>query len=66
MTQSSGRPGSPPPEDGLKGIVGAGRSRVPDGAATRAREVSAPTAADLARAERTVVVRRAHPTAGRT
>ena len=52
-------------KDPLQGIVGAGGSRVSLDAATRAREVSCPGAADLAAAERTVVVRRAYR-AGRT
>lgn len=49
-------------QDDLHGIVGSGGSRVGDGPAMRAREVSAPTADDLAAAERAVVLRRAHRT----
>ena len=60
MAKSARPRRSAQPDDGLKGIVGAGGSRVGTERATRAREVSAPTADDLARAERTVVVRRAH------
>jgi hypothetical protein len=48
------------PDDPLRGIVGSGGSRVSLDAATRAREVSAPTADDLAAAERAVVLKRAH------
>ena len=46
--------------DPLQGIVGAGGSRVSLDAATRAREVSAPSAQDLLDAEREVVLRRAY------
>lgn len=46
--------------DPLQGIVGASRSRVSLDAATRAREVSAPSAQDLLDAEREVVLRRAY------
>ena len=46
--------------DPLQGIVGAGGSRVSSDAATRAREVSAPTAEELEQAERSVVLRRAY------
>lgn len=59
MAKSAGQHESAP-DEALRGIVGAGGSRVGTGGATRAREVSAPTAADLAQAERTVVLRRAH------
>ena len=45
----------------LRGLVGAGRSRVSIDAAMRARDVAQPDDDDLAWAERAVVLRRAHP-----
>ncbi|MEX5708890.1 hypothetical protein AB1484_11420 [Parafrankia sp. FMc6] len=45
----------------LRGLVGAGRSRLSLSAAMRARDVSRPTEADLAWAEQAVVLRHAHP-----
>lgn len=62
MTESRRRGRSSQPEDlgaGLAGLVGGGPSRVGTWGAARARDVSRPTAAELARAERDVVIRRA-------
>jgi hypothetical protein len=42
----------------LRNLVGAGRSKVSRSAAMRARDVARPSEADLAEAERTVVLRR--------
>ncbi|SNQ47583.1 conserved hypothetical protein [Frankia canadensis] len=62
------RPARPRPAPGgdvdgqLRGLIGAGRSRLPPTSAMRARDVDRPTEADLADAERTVVLRRGpHP-----
>ena len=44
----------------LDHLAGGGGSRTGEAGATRAREVSRPTPADLARAERTVVLKRAY------
>jgi hypothetical protein len=56
-----GQPGPSPAEDrdgerGLRGLVGSGSSQVRVGAALRARDAARPTEADLAEAEREVVV----------
>lgn len=58
MTGKSG--GSRRPPHDLEHLVGGGGSRTGEAGATRAREVSRPTAADLARAEREVVLKRAY------
>ena len=58
MAKSAGRRRDPQVED--VGLVGAGASKVAASRALRAREVSRPTAAQLAAAERTVVVQRAY------
>ena len=47
-------------ERGLRGIVGAGPSQVTLRSAMRARDAAKPTAADLAAAERDVVVVHRH------
>ena len=58
----SSRPGRATPgewsERGLAGLIGSGPTRVGSAVAARIREVSRPTAADLAEAERTLVLRR--------
>jgi hypothetical protein len=46
---------------GASGLVGAGPSMVGTSGAMRARDVARPTAEHVARAERTVVVRRRPP-----
>ena len=48
-------------EGGLASLIGAGRSRVGVGGAMRARDVSRPSADDLAAAEQEVVVKRSRP-----
>jgi hypothetical protein len=53
-----GRPRAEPGESGLRGLIGSGRSRVSRDAAMRARDVAHPTDADLAAADRTLVIRR--------
>ena len=67
MPEQGGRPQSPRTgraapgewsERGLAGLVGSGPTRVGNQVAARVREVSRPTAADLAEAERTLVLRR--------
>jgi hypothetical protein len=45
----------------LRGLVGAGRSRLTPTVAMRARDVAQPDEADLAAAERELVIRRARP-----
>ncbi|MCL9797905.1 hypothetical protein MXD58_027070, partial [Frankia sp. AgKG'84/4] len=42
----------------LRGLVGAGPTRLPSVSAMRARDVDRPTEADLAEADRTLVLRR--------
>ncbi|EIV93476.1 hypothetical protein FraQA3DRAFT_3173, partial [Frankia sp. QA3] len=67
----SGRPGGPrvrpsqagDPEAQLRGLVGAGRSRLPPATAMRARDAARPSEDDLAEAERAVVLRRGQRTA---
>jgi hypothetical protein len=49
---------------GASGLVGSGPSIVGTGGAMRARDVARPTAEQVARAERTVVVRRRPPEVG--
>jgi hypothetical protein len=62
----AGKAGAAPPAGGggVIGLVGAGPSMVGVTGAMRARDVSRPTDDDVARAERTVVVRR-RPVDGR-
>ena len=61
MSKSGGAQREPQAEDvGLHALVAGGGSRVSLSAALRAREVSPPGDEQLAEAERTVVVRRAH------
>ena len=61
MTKSAGPRRDPQVEDvGLHVLVAAGASKLDASRALRAREVSHPTAAQLAEAERTVVLQRAH------
>ena len=45
-------------ERGLAGLIGSGATRVGASSAVRAREVSRPTAEDLAAAEQSLVLRR--------
>jgi hypothetical protein len=49
----------------LRGLVGAGRSRLPPASAMRARDVDQPTEEDVAEAERTLVLRRGQRSASR-
>jgi hypothetical protein len=49
-----------PADGGLRDIVGAGHSQVGVSGALRARDVNRPTEADLAEAERDVVIVRRH------
>ena len=49
-------------ERGLAGLVGSGPTRIGSLVASRVREVSRPTTAELAEAERTLVLRRSAPT----
>ncbi|HZG94570.1 MAG TPA: hypothetical protein VEZ46_07645 [Mycobacteriales bacterium] len=62
--ERSGQPGGGHGQSGgsgASGLVGSGPSIVGTSGAMRARDVARPTAEDLARAERTVVVRRRLP-----
>ena len=61
MAKSAGPRGDPQVEDvGLHVLVAAGGSKLNASRALRAREVSRPTVAQLAEAEGTVVLQRAH------
>ncbi len=67
MPESGRRPTKPraerPTSRGVQGLVGAGPSQVGISGAMRARDVSRPSATEVADAERNVVLRRQSPPA---